>query len=283
MPASFDRVLSDIHFGDHASRVTQLAQLRPLLEGPRQVVLNGDTLDTRIGPNPTHTADCRAAVTEFFPQHTAGTTYLSGNHDADFSPVHHVDLAQGRVFVTHGDIFFDDIVPWSRDAAEIRRRITAEFRNVPPSLHHDLDRRFDVFRRVAASIPQRHQAERNKLKFALHYIADTVWPPLRILRVVRAWRLAPQHAAEMARQHRPAAKFVLCGHTHRPGIWADPRGITVINTGSFCLPLGGSLVDISEHSVLVRRIEMRNGDFHPGEKLAEFRLADVRPFPETKP
>jgi predicted phosphodiesterase len=267
------RIVSDLHFGDHASRVDRLTQLRPLLEGVSQFVLNGDTLDTRPGPLPAHTAECRAAVMAFFPREVAASTFLSGNHDADFTPIHHLDLAAGQVFVTHGDIFFDDIVPWSKDAAFIRRQIAAELRAMRPDLHHQLDSRLAVFRRVAAAIPQRHQSERNKLKFALHYFADTVWPPTRIFRVMLAWRNAPRRAVEVAQRHRPAAKFVICGHTHRPGIWSNGVAVTVINTGSFCPPLGGNAVDLVEGRLRVRQIDFRGGEFRPGEVRAEFALA----------
>jgi UDP-2,3-diacylglucosamine pyrophosphatase LpxH len=243
-----------------------------LLAGVTHLVLNGDTLDTRPGPFPAHTADCRAAVNDFFPREVAGSTFLSGNHDADL-PLHHLDLAAGQVFVTHGDIFFDDIVPWSHDAGLIARRIAAELRTVPAELHHDLNRRLSIFRKVAASIPQRHQSERNKVKFALHYIADTVWPPTRIFRVMRAWQLAPVRAAAVTRRHRPSAKFVISGHTHRPGVWHQPGGVTVINTGSFCPPLGGYVVDLIEDQLIVREVDARAGEFHPGNTVAEFPLA----------
>jgi predicted phosphodiesterase len=273
VPGKLTRIFSDLHYGDHASRATRLAQLRPLFEGVSQLVLNGDTLDTRSGPLPAYTAECRAAVSAFFPREVPDATFLSGNHDADFTPLHHLDLAGGNVFVTHGDIFFNDIVPWSHEAAVIGRRIAEEMRTLPVELHDDLDRRFDVFRKVAASLPQRHQSERNKLKFALHYMADTVWPPLRILRVMRAWRLAPQRAAELTHQHRPRAKFVVCGHTHRPGIWRMPTGLTVINTGSFCPPLGGYVVDLSDETVAVRQVDFRGDEFRAGQTLAEIPLA----------
>ena len=271
------RILSDLHFGDHASRIDRLPQLRPLLEGVGHLVLNGDTLDTRIGPFPTHTAECRAAINDFFSREIAHRTFLTGNHDADFSPLHHLDLAGGSVFVTHGDIFFDDIVPWSHDAALIRRRIAEELESVAPELHHHLDHRLQVFRRVAASIPQRHQSERNKLKFALHYLADTIWPPSRIVRVMRAWRLAPSRAAELTRHHRPEAKFVLCGHTHRPGIWPGVGGVTVINTGSFCPPMGGFLADVTAGRIVVREVDIRAGEFRPGRLVADFPLAGAQP------
>lgn len=273
MPVELTRILSDIHFGDHASRIGRLTQLHPLLEGVDHLILNGDTLDTRPGPLPAFTAACRAEIGAFFPAHAARVTYLTGNHDADVSTDHALDLAAGRIFVTHGDVFFDDLVPWSQDAVFIGRRLAEEFQRLPVESRERLEQRLAVFRRVAISIPQRHQSERNRLKHTLHLLADTVWPPLRILRVMRAWRGAPERAAAFTRRHRPAARYVIKGHTHRPGVWTMTDGVTVINTGSFCRPLGASCVDLDAESLRVRRIEARAGVFYPGETLATFRLA----------
>ena len=49
--------------------------------------------------------------------------------------------------------------------------------------------------------------------------------------------------------------------------------VTVINTGSFCRPLGGYLVDLFEHELSVRQIDLRRGEFRPGEVVATFPLA----------
>lgn len=272
MPAPLIRIVSDLHFGDRASRVRRLEQLRPLLEGVTHLVLNGDTLDTRSGPYPAHTAECREAVLAFFPREVAAVTFLSGNHDADLTLQHHLDLAGGRVFVVHGDIFFDDIVPWGKDALVIGRRIAEELHRLSPGLRGDLDHRLAVFRRVAGSIPQRHQSEQNPLKHALHFLADSVWPPLRFLRVLRAWRQAPDRAAALVGRHRPNARFVVAGHTHRPGIWSTPGGITLVNTGSFCPPLGGFCVDVEPDRLVVRRVDARRGEFRTGESVAAFPL-----------
>jgi predicted phosphodiesterase len=212
-------------------------------------------------------------VTEFFSRGVPQASFLTGNHDADFSSLHHLDLGSGQVFVTHGDVFFDDIVPWSKDAVILRRRIVEGLTAIPPAMHHHLETRLNLFRRVAASIPQRHQSERNKLKFALHYIADTVWPPTRVFRVMRAWQLAPQRAAEFTRRHRAGAQFVVCGHTHRPDIWRSNLGVTVINTGSYCPPLGAYAVDLTETELLVRQVEIRAGEFRVAGNVAAFPLA----------
>jgi predicted phosphodiesterase len=267
------RILSDIHFGDRASRVRRLAQLRPLCDEIGTLVLNGDTLDTRPGPPPAATAALRDEVLAFFRQAAPGTVFLTGNHDADISTQHLADLDDGRVFVVHGDIQFADIVPWGRDASHIARALAAELAVVDPALREDLATRLAVWRRVAGQIPQRHQSERNGLKYALHFAADTIWPPTRVLRILRAWRDEPSHAAELLRRHRPGAQFMLAGHTHRPGWWRLPNGAVLINTGSFCPPLGGYAVDLLPGRLVVRRVELRRREFRVGRVVAEFPLA----------
>jgi len=279
VPGPFTRILSDIHYGDHASRVHRLAQLRPLLDGPSHLVLNGDTLDTRCGPRPAFTAELRAEVLAWIASARLPIAVVTGNHDPDISIVHELTLADGQVFVTHGDVIFDNIVPWGRDATRISRLTATELAQLDPSARTHLAARLAIWRRVAAQIPQRHQAEPNRLKYLLHFAADTVWPPLRIFRVLAAWRHAPRLSAELARLHHPQAAFILTGHTHRPGIWRRPNGVTVINTGSFCPPTGGYTIDLHPTKLLVRPVESRQGEFHPGAPLAEFSLAAPRSSP----
>jgi predicted phosphodiesterase len=271
--AELTRIFSDIHFGDRASRVYQLDQLRPLLEGVTHLVLNGDTLDTRPAASPDHTERCRASVGDFFRGHVPRTTFITGNHDADFSPHHHCELGAGAVFVIHGDVLFDNLVPWSQDARTAGRRIAAELQRLPLDLRHDLDQRLAVFRRVAMTLPQRHQSERHGLKYTLRFLADTIWPPHRALLILHAWRVMPQRASALAQRYRPQARFVVTGHTHRPGVWRTSAGVTVINTGSFTLPVRAAIVDLTGGLLRVRRVEQRAGEFRPGPILAEFPLA----------
>jgi predicted phosphodiesterase len=265
------RIFSDIHFGDPASHVRRFAQLRPLVDGVDTLVLNGDTMDTRPSRRPEYTAACRAEVAAFTGSCGAAVTLLTGNHDPDISTQHTLDLANGRIFVTHGDILFDNIVPWGRDASEIARRIAAEFSPLAPQEREVLATRFAIWRRVAAQIPQRHQAEPRSLKYLMGFIADTVWPPLRILRVLESWRVEPIRATALARRHRPSAKFVVLGHTHRPAIRVHD-GITAINTGTFCPPFEAHTVDITPDRLIVRQVVTRHGEFHPAGVIAEFPL-----------
>jgi predicted phosphodiesterase len=269
------RILSDLHYGDRASRLLSLNQLRPLLDGPDKIILNGDTLDTRHGPYPERTARARAEVTEFFGAYAPAVTHLTGNHDPDISAHHSLDLADGRVFITHGDIIFENVVPWGQDAAFFTYRITSALAALPPADRPLLAARLALYRATCLALPQRHQAEPNPFKYFINLAADTVWPPLRTFRIFRAWNETPARAAAVAATHRPAARFMLIGHTHRPGIWQTPSGLTVINTGSLTRPFGAYAVDLTPGLLTVRRIELRNNSFHPGATVAEFALAET--------
>jgi predicted phosphodiesterase len=267
------RILSDIHFADKSSRVAQLEQLRPLFDGADALLLNGDTLDTRPSPDEPHTAAVRAAVLAFFGAAGRPVTFLTGNHDPNVSPHHSADLAGGRVWVTHGDVLFDNIVPWSSEAPILRTRVIAALARLPEGTAPTLEERLAVFRQVAASIPQRHQVEKNLWKYLATLAGDTVWPPPRVFTILRAWREAPLRAAALARRHRPQARYVLIGHTHRPGITRTADGIVVVNTGAFCRPFGSLAVDVTAARLRVRPIEFRRGSFHLGGTRADYPLA----------
>jgi predicted phosphodiesterase len=273
VPGRITRIFSDLHYGDRASLVTNLAMLDPLAEGVDAIVLNGDSLDTRLGANPAVTLAERAEVVAYFESIGKPVTFLTGNHDPDLSVAHSLDLAGGRVFLTHGDILFDDIVPWGRDRPEIVEMLKAEFARLPSGVEPTMEDRLGVYRRVAAAVPQRHQAEKNALRYAVRYAADTIWPPSRILTILRAWRETPHRGASFGKKYRPAARFVLYGHTHRPGIWPSPDGPTVINTGSFTRPFGPQAVDLDDDSLTVRKIVFTGGAFRIGSTVARFSLA----------
>lgn len=267
----FTRILSDIHFGDRASSVRDLARLGPLLTGPAAVILNGDTLDTRPGPHPTRTAVTRETVLNFARRSPVPLTCLTGNHDPDLTADHVRDLADGTVLVTHGDIAFDDIVPWGQDGDFARQLVATERARLatPPSFEDLLA----AHRRAAGAIPQRHQAEPRSLRYLASYLADTVWPPTRIPRILRAWSEMPARISAVAAIHRPRARFIINGHTHRAGLWRRPDGRIIINTGSYCPPSGCQLVDVAVDHLAVRRVVQRRGEFQPGATVAEFALA----------
>jgi predicted phosphodiesterase len=286
------RIFSDLHFGDRGCRVHKLEQLAPLFDGADALVLNGDSLDTR--PGPVHlpaaalaafnaaTAAQRAWFLEFLAHHAPPTTLLTGNHDPDLSAQHTLDLADGQIFVTHGDIFFDDIVPWSRDVRLMRELLAREFAALAPAGRTQLELRFAAFRRVCACVPQRYHAERNPFRYAFGVLADIAWPA-RTLAILRAWRETPALAAAFLCKYRPHTRVLLMGHTHRPGIVQTPGGLTIINTGSFCAPANPCAVDLTAEKLILRRIISSGGRFRFGQTLATFALASATTSPKIVP
>ncbi len=267
------RIISDLHYADKASRIGSLAQLDPLMEGASALILNGDTLDTRSSKHPHRVAEARREVRDYFASAPVPVTFLTGNHDPDISPEHAVELAEGRVLVTHGDVLFESIVPWSRDAKVIRAKIVAALAALPGDGSSLFEGRLGAFRSVAATIPQLHQSERNPFRYVARLAGETVWPPQRVFTILRAWREAPGRAAALARRHRPKARFIVIGHTHRPGVWQTASGVVVVNTGSFCRPFGAMATEVTADRVRIRNITQRRGAFHPGSKVAEFPLS----------
>lgn len=272
MPGPLTRIISDIHYGDRMSLVRSFDQLRPLLAGVDALAVNGDALDTRPGPDPAHTARCLEDVRRFVGGAPVPVTFVTGNHDPDFSTHHLLELEGGKLLLIHGDILFDNIVPWGRDARLLGQRVREAIERLPDGARHRLEDRLLAYRRVSSGIRQRHQSERHPLRYAFRLITDTLLPPGSAFGMLHAWKVAPRRAAALASLHRPQARFVLFGHTHRPGIWRRPGGPIAINTGSFTFPFGAYAVDASADLVIVRKIVRRAGEFHPGPEVAAFPL-----------
>lgn len=272
MAASFIRIVSDVHFGDRFSRVQSIDELSPLLDGPSGLVLNGDTLDTRTGPDPAGTARSLEAVRGFAAKAPVPVSLLTGNHDPDVSASHMGEFSEGRVLAVHGDILYDAIVPWAKDAPRIRSRIIAALAAIPEDRSRTLEGRLEAFRKVCATLPQTHQSERNPLRYAAGLASNTVWPPTKAVQMFRAWSELPERAGGLAARHRPQARVVVVGHTHRPGVWKSSSGVTVVNTGSFCRPFGGIAADVYGSSVEVRRLEHGRLGFRAGKLLKNIPL-----------
>lgn len=239
------------------------------------LICNGDTTDTRPQANKDEVLRRRAVIDQFIQQSSSRAKFLTGNHDPDISSHHHDDLSHGAILVTHGDILYGNIVPWGYDA-ELARELVARARRELPHEADKLLYLLHTHRRAASAIPQRHQATKHGLKYLIG-LTDTIWPPKRILRILKAWKQFPHRGQALLQRHRPQARFLICGHTHRPGIWHRPDGRIIINTGSFCPPSGRLMVDVNETEILVRRIRRRRGDYHPGRIIAQFALTPPNP------
>jgi predicted phosphodiesterase len=270
--ADITRILSDLHYGDPASRVRTLAALRPLFAGADRIVFNGDTLETRASPISSQTDEIRREFLEFARHEVPCCTLVTGNHDADLSGTHSLDLLGGLVLVTHGEVLFDELVPWSHELPQIRRLYQEELAVLTPTQRDDPTERLTACKRACSKLRLPHNPHPRDLWQRLIFTARIFWPPQCTLAMVRAWHELPGRAAAFASQYRPGSRFVVVGHTHWPGVWMRP-GMVVINTGSFRPPFGCYAVDVSPEWVVVRRVRHHQGSFALGRVVASFALA----------
>ena len=266
MPAPRIRIFSDLHFGDSRSTLTQLDALAPLLADTDEFVLNGDSLDTIVPGHAPRLAELRA----FFAATARPVVFLSGNHDPDISAQTELTLADDRVWITHGDVLFDHVAPWSHHAPEFARLLA----DAPPAKADTLADRLRRHRRACVALMSAPAFESHPPGPPALRLLRTLFPPRRLLAMLRAWRRTPCLAATLADRHRPRARVAIFGHTHFPGVWTSPAApdLRVINTGAFARPFGGAFVELQGQRVQVRRIVRRSGSFYPGRILADFTL-----------
>lgn len=271
------RIFSDLHFRDPRGILHDLGHFAPLLGEADRLVFNGDSLDTQIPGLACHGPELRA----FAARSGRDVVWLTGNHDPDFSEHAELSLRDERVWVTHGDVFFHAIAPWSHHADELRSRIAQASAGLSEEEVARIETRLRLHREVARALPDPAHLFRPNLFMRAYRVVHAVLPPRRVVEVIKAWRATPRLVAQLARAQRPRAQVVVLGHTHYPGIWRVPAAagapaLTVINTGSFTRPFGGLFVEFHGERVKVVRIRRDGRGFAPGRCVAEFELAPRR-------
>ena len=200
--------------------------------------------------------------------------FVTGNHDPFLTDIHHVDMANGAVLITHGDILFPGVSPWSRESRTLTAAHTRELAALGRPA--DLEPQLHAAKRTMLAVehlgPKMRHAQRQapSLSSFLHEI----WPPWRPLLIVNCWLRTPARADAIVAQCRPDARFVVIGHMHWAGVWRMKDRV-VINTGSF-LPFSGRYVvdvDPGANELIVWRIVRRNNLFRLGNKAARFPLS----------
>ena len=261
-------ILSDLHLAHPGSRITEVAQLRPLLEGARTVLFNGDTFELRKKALVPRALECRAELEAMCAELGAEPVFMTGNHDPQITDHHYFDLCGGEVFLTHGDILYEDVSPWSKLIVDMHRVLDEIRAEYPPDYLDDLDLRLKAAKRIAAETKIRAAPKAGALaKFKT--IAMEMWPPKRPLAILKAWCEAHRLAHGIRDQFRPEARFIITGHTHRAGI-NETGGKISINTGAF-LPMAKSLtIRIDGGSLIARDIVERDGAFCPGRERGKW-------------
>jgi UDP-2,3-diacylglucosamine pyrophosphatase LpxH len=214
-----------------------------------------------------------AELREICTEEGVAPLFVTGNHDPYADGPHYLDLLSKRVFVTHGDLLYQKISPWSREL-EISRdaleKVFADFANADLA---DLDTRLDLMLRARLALkavaPPVHGGPLGKL----WTIFGEAWPPRRPIEILRVWLTAHRDAERVRSLYRPEASAMVYGHTHRPGLWIRNRAL-YINTGGFLTFSRALVVEIQRNSIQVFRVVRKSDWFCIGDAAAgEFRLA----------
>jgi predicted phosphodiesterase len=270
-------ILSDLHLGHRASRIKHPDQLAPLLRGPGSVIFNGDTSEMR---NPEDRVVGRKLAADLARTcHHAGRKafFVNGNHDPTVSATNHLDLAQDAILVTHGDVLFLDVAPWSQDAGHYRKKHRQILERLGPDGYTDFETRLLASKRTSIELQMIEEPLTTRGRSpGFRLLIRNCWPPWRPLMIIKAWSEVPGRAADLAYIFRPAARFVILGHTHYPGAWeVAPR--VIINTGSFVPYFGACAVIVEAGRLEFRQIDYSKGQFVLGKLLKNYAVDPLRP------
>jgi predicted phosphodiesterase len=263
------RIISDLHFGHPASIVHGPEALTPLFEGVKAVVFNGDTVELRYLRGRELGLRNAVLIRDACIAAGARPVFLNGNHDPVLSELCHADLAGGAILVTHGDMLFHNISPWSHQAGIMADAHTRELAAFDPDALNNFEKRLKASKRAALSIELRKSGLRRGSLAKLRTVLREGWPPWRPFQIFHAWAVTPERARLLLQAFRPNARFIIIGHTHFPGVW-ERDGRIVINTGGY-FPLSKRLtVELRDGKVIVRNVIFSKGQFRPAGTVCEF-------------
>ena len=232
------RILSDLHLGHKASRIERVSALRPILAGAGTVVFNGDTWQELALPLRERSAAMLEELKALCAEVGADAVFLSGNHDPGWPGPGWLELADGRVIVTHGDALLYYGSPWQREILAHHEQVR-ELWSQHPAASHDAEERLRLARHIARSLgAMEYPSGRHFIQRAW----DAVRPPKRAFKILRAWFIQGSAGARFCDAYFPRAEVLVIGHFHWHGCWVKNRR-RVINTGSFVNPGGAHWVE----------------------------------------
>ncbi|MBC7980607.1 MAG: metallophosphoesterase [Armatimonadetes bacterium] len=225
------RIFSDLHLGHRASRITRVEDLRPLIRGADTVIFNGDTWQELARPWREKSKEMLDELRAIGASENCEMLFLPGNHDPGWDGPGYLELAQGRIVITHGDALMLDSSPWKREIM-FGRKVVEELWQNHPVAATDVDTRLHLAREIARRLPSKQFPQGRSL---IARAWDAATPPRRALKMLDAWLYQGNHGAVFCECYFPQTEALIVGHLHHAGSWLV-RGRRIINTGTFVVP-----------------------------------------------
>ena len=255
------RVLSDLHLGHDQSVVDRVAALRPLLAGGGMVVFNGDTTEARAAAFRERSAEMTAALLDLCREEGVTPVMINGNHDPEHWPHDAVEAFDRRVFITHGHVLLRLVSPWSAKLRQCRAEIEALLAAAGDFAALPLGARFNLTRAVCLAMPPSETRQKSRsLRDVAGLFLREMWPPRRPWEVLKVWAQLPGLADAFMDRHRPEARAMVFGHTHRAAVWRR-NGRWLVNTGGFVTFSRPVIVTMEAASLQLQRVERRGMEF----------------------
>lgn len=225
------RIFSDLHLGHKASRISDVEKLRQLLKGAGTVVFNGDIWEELVEPCREKSLAMLEELKRIVSEEGCDVIYIRGNHDPGWEGKGWLELADGRIAITHGDALLRDSFPWKHEILSDTDGVDEIWRKHPDA-GTDLESRLAVANEIARKFCSTSHPEKRGL---FPRILDAAFPPRRALAMLYAWVSQWTRGAEFCERYFPKAEILVIGHFHYAGV-RNVRGRTVVNLGSYVVP-----------------------------------------------
>ena len=265
------RILSDLHLGHRVSRISSVESLRLLIAGAGTVIFNGDTWQELARPFRARSQEMLDELKALCASEGAEAVFLSGNHDPGWPGPGWVELADGRILITHGDALYAAGSPWSREALSRHEMIRVLWEK-HRSAENDPAERLVLAREMAIAL---RAVEYPKGKKIWHRACEAIHPPRRAFEMLRVWAGQADAAAAFAEKYFPKAEIVVKGHFHRSGIWKK-RGRLIVNLGAFMNPCAAYWADFDGNQFRCGKIDESGVPYRLGEVSGVWRLQAER-------
>lgn len=260
------RIFSDLHLGHKASRIDGVEKLRPLFRGAGTALFNGDTWEELSPPWRGKSAEMLGELRRVLDEEGCDAVFLPGNHDPGWEGSGFMELAEGRIVITHGDGLLREGAPWKRETLANPEVVDALWSRFPDAAT-DIASRLELARAIATRLPSEHYPNGRSL---LSRALDAAFPPKRALLMIMAWLRQGAQGARFLETYFPKAGLLVVGHYHCHGI-RKSRGKTVVNTGSFCVPGAAGWVEWDGETLSAGRISEGREAFTIGRMETEWK------------